>query len=200
MGRRAGYAAAALLVLASLAGCGAGKLALVEPGAVARLDSCLRRHGVTNLEESSRPTPQQLAIPSLLAFYGTPVPSGITLAHFERLVAECGGGISVGRKPVTSDIAKRAIGKLRECLAKNGYPLPSPNFPGPGPVLNTSGLNINTVRWRATVRGCETTPQLTKAELVRCVGAGALAGDVPMAPRFEDRILGLRRCLRAAAG
>jgi hypothetical protein len=180
-----------------LAGCGTVRVSPPSPSALQANVECLKRHGIAHAGEVGARTPEETAIPGLLAYYGAAVPRGATRAQFERAVTQCGGGIHVGRVPVTSGVAKAFIAELRQCLGRNGYRLPAPDYPGPGPLLDTGSIDVRSSRWVATVKGCGATPRMDPAQLERCMGARTLQRPTSD-PEFERRVDGLRECLKGA--
>lgn len=172
------------------------------------LDNCLKKRGIADPEDVTRPSGQELAIPGLQNVGGLRVPRGSTKARFEAALSKCGAGsLHVGPRPITSPVLQRKILELRTCLAANGFDLPAPTFAGTAPVLNTSHVDIESARWRATVMGCGVTdrrdysgPPLDEAALMRCLGVQALKGAAKTNPTFQNRIVELPYCLRHPNG
>lgn len=186
-----------IAVAVSVVACGTSARNKTEPVALTELNRCLVGHGIAHPENTPRPSPQELAVPSLIAIRGLRVPIGVTRTRFEGALKECGAGsLHVAPAPVTSAVLQERIVELRSCLARNEFRLPPPNFPGPGPVLDTSGVDIASARWVATATGCGFTRQLTQATLTKCMGVPALEGAAKTNPAFQRRYLGLARCLR----
>lgn len=162
------------------------------------LNACLKAHGIAHPEASASAADAERSIPALLGVAGIPVPDGVTDAQYEAALKRCGvKNVHVGRIPITSPLLKSRVAWIRSCLAKNGYTLPAPNFIGPGSVLDTTGIDLGSARWRATAMGCSVTQTLTKTTLSKCMGDGVLAGRAT-GVRYEDRVLALPSCLKKA--
>lgn len=163
-----------------------------------RLDACLKSHGIAHPERSARAADVERTIPALLGTAGIPVPDGSTKAQYEVALRACGvENVQVGRVPITSSILKQRIVSVRLCLSNNGFRLPAPNFAGPGPVLDTTGVDIGSARWVATAMGCSVTRSLTPTALRVCVHSHVLAGRAT-GVSFENDLLALPRCLKRA--
>jgi hypothetical protein len=198
-------ACVALLISALITACGVSSLSTTIPlrTVPAALNGCLAKHGIEHPEDTSVPSKQELAIPMLLGTYGLRVPRGVARVKFEAALKQCGmGEARVGQVPITSPILRRQIEGLRACLARNGFGLPSPDFSGSAPVLDTRDIEIRSARWVATVKGCEVTgrdyagPALSEALLIRCLGKRGLEGEAKTNAIFQARILELPTCLR----
>jgi hypothetical protein len=189
---------ALLNVIVVLGACGGLNSGYLNPvGGIARLDNCLKKYGVRHPEHVEKPSEEELTLSLLIGLRGMSVPIGVTREQFQAALDECGAGnLAVAPAPVTNPILQERVVTLRACMERNGYQLPPPNFPGPGPVIDTSGINIMSARWRATAKGCGIDRQLTPAALVACVGKDGLEGEAQHNTEFEIHILGLRRCLR----
>lgn len=188
--------------LVGLLACGCGTVRIGFPPGTGSdaLNGCLRRQGITDSEVIKRLTPEELAVPAALTFEPTPLPRNVTRVQYERALRKCGGAQyikALDRRPVTTAVARERLLAIQQCLARNSYTVPAPNLRGPGPVFDTSGIDIAGARWQATVIGCETTAQLTQRDLTTCVGARALR-EPAASPRAERLLLELRRCLRTA--
>jgi hypothetical protein len=99
---------------------------------------------------------------------------------------------------------REEVVRLRSCLAQNGYKLPTPDFSGERAVLDTSGIDIRSVRWAATVRGCEITNRgglgiLNERRLLACFGVRRLEGALKGNAELERRYLELASCLQRTA-
>lgn len=191
---------AATIVLTSLLVCSCGVVRVGFPPRVSGLNACLRRHGVAEPEVVNKLTAQEQAIPAAMAYEPQPIPNNVTRAQYQQTLVKCGApelAAHLGRTAITSDIAKRQLLAIQQCLVSNGFRLPRPNFPGPGPVFDTTGVDLTSTRWAATVTGCETLHSLTRAQLERCMGARALRQSA-MAGAAEKRLLELPRCLRSS--
>lgn len=161
---------------------------------------CLQAHGIAHPEDVGGRSPAELAVPGLSGVYGLRVPVGVKRATFASAVKTCSDGqLHVGRMAVTSPVQQRHILGLASCLSRNGYSLPSPNFPGPGPVLNVSKVNIASARWVATATGCYVDNQVTNRALERCLGERGLRGSADTNPVFQQRLLELPRCVKQPA-
>lgn len=168
----------------------------VLPEFFEHLNTCLRAHGIANPEASTKAADAERTIPALLGTGGIPVPSGVTKPHYEAVLRQCGmTNIHVGRVAITNSLVRRKILSVRSCLVNNGFTLPAANFPGPGLVLDTSGIDVGSARWVATAMGCSVTQALTKVTLSACMGKDMLAGSATGAS-FEDRLLALPACLK----
>lgn len=168
------------------------------PEFLSHLNACLKAHDIANLETSARAADVERMIPALLGTGGIPVPSGVTKPQYEAALTRCGvTNVHVGRVAITNPLVRRKILSVRSCLANNGFALPAANFPGPGPVLDTSGIDVGSARWVATAMGCSVTQSLTKATLSACMGKDVLAGRKTGAT-FEDHLLALPACLKEA--
>lgn len=162
------------------------------------LNACLEAHGIAHPEVSTSAVDAERSIPALLGVAGIPVPDGVTNAQYEAALKRCGvTNVHAGRVPITSPLLKSRVASIVSCLAKNGYTLPAPNFIGPGPVVDTTGIDLGSARWRATAMGCSVTRDLTKTVLSKCMGDGVLAGRAT-GVRYEDRVLALPNCLKKA--
>jgi hypothetical protein len=194
-------AAVCLAVATALTACGTSKRLRTEPVALNELNRCLKQHGVPNPEKTQAPSPQELAIPTLISARGARVPVGVDRATFEKALKDCDEGeLQVAPAPITSQAMQKRIGALRLCLARNGYTLPAPNFPGPGPVLDTGKVDIESARWAATATGCGVTTELTPTALSACMGgAQALSGSAKTNPAFQRAYLQLAGCLKNRA-
>jgi len=160
------------------------------------LNSCLKRHGIANPEASARDADAERMIPALLGTGGIPVPRGVTKPQYEAALRRCGmTNVHVGRVAITNPLVRRNILSVRACLANNGFTLPAANFPGPGPVLDTSGIDVGSARWVAAAMGCSVTQALTKVTLSVCMGRDVLVGRAAGAT-FEDHLLTLPSCLK----
>jgi hypothetical protein len=192
----------AFIALATaLAACGSvSKRIKTEPVPLTALNRCLERHGVPDPEKTQTPTPQELAIPSLLAVRGVRVPVSVNRATFKEALAKCdAGSLQVAPSPITDKRLQNRINAMRVCLARNGYILPPPNYPGPGPVLDTSMVDIASARWVATATGCGVTKELTPAALEVCMGKNALSGGAKTNVAFQRKYLQLAGCLKTKA-
>lgn len=165
------------------------------------LDNYLKKQGIPRPEDVAPPSGQELAIPGLQDVGGLRVPRGSTKAQFEAALSKCGAGnLHVGPRPITSPMLRQKIREIRTCLAANGFDLPSPTFAGTAPVLDTSHVDIESARWRATAMGCVATSRLRQADLNRCLGAKALKGEANTNREFQNRIVELPHCLRYPNG
>jgi hypothetical protein len=186
-----------------LGACGAtgGKIvngSTVLPEFFEHLNACLKKQGIANPEASARAADAEHTIPALVGVAGIPIPNGVAKTQYEATLKRCGvTNVSVGRVAITNTLLEQRITSLRLCLANNGFMLPPPNFPGPGPVLDTSGVDLGSARWVATAMGCSVTRNLTAAALSGCVGDAVLAGRAT-GPSFDDRLLALPACLKRA--
>lgn len=161
------------------------------------LNTCLKSQGIADPESSAKAADVERTIPALLGTAGVPVPNGVTKVQYEAALKRCGVNVRVGRVSITSPLLEQRIMSLRSCLVNNGFTLPPPDFPGPGPVLETAGIDLGSARWMATAMGCSVTRSLTKASLSGCMGDAVLAGRATGAS-FEDRLLALPACLKRA--
>jgi hypothetical protein len=159
------------------------------------LNACLKSQGIADPESSAKAADVERTIPALLGAAGVPVPNGVTKVQYEAALKRCGVNVRVGRVAITSPLLEERIMSLRSCLVNNGFTLPPPDFPGPGPVLETAGIDLGSARWVATAMGCSVTRSLTKATLSGCMGEGVLAGRATGA-NFEDHLLALPACLK----
>jgi hypothetical protein len=160
------------------------------------LNACLKANGIDNPEASARAAEAERTIPALLGTGGIPVPNGVAKPQYEAVLRRCGvTNVRVGRVAITNPLVRRKILSVRSCLANNGFTLPTVNFPGPGPVLDTSGIDVGSARWVATAMGCSVTQALTKVTLGVCMGEDMLAGDAT-GTNFEDHLLALPACLK----
>jgi hypothetical protein len=160
------------------------------------LNTCLKAHGIVNPEASASAVNVTQMIPALVGTEGIPVPSGITKAQYETALRQCGvANVQVGRTAITNSVVRGKILSVRTCLANNGFTLPAANFSGGGSVLDTSGIDTGSARWRATAMGCSVTENLTQVALRECMGTGALAGRAT-GGNFEERLLSLPGCLK----
>lgn len=163
---------------------------------ITKLNSCLMRNGISDPERTERPSEEELALPALIGARGLRVPVGVTRERFRHALDKCGAGsLAVAPAPVTSPVLQERILTLRTCLVRNGYEVPSPDFSGPGPIIDVRGIDIRGARWRATVKGCGITRKLTPAALIGCMGDRALRGGAQNNPEFERRSMRLRACL-----
>jgi hypothetical protein len=184
-----------VIVVSTFAGAGGSK-----SSAGSEFIRCLERSGIAHPEDLPGRSREELAVPGLTGVYGMRVPVGVNRAKFAAALKKCSSGeLHVGRVPVTSTAFQRQIRRLAACLAGNGYTLPPPNFPGPGPVINTSGVNIASARWEATATGCYVDNQLNQAALTKCMGPQALEGMAETNTLFQQRLLELPRCLKRPA-
>jgi hypothetical protein len=198
------YAACIVVVgtsVATLVACGTlggrtvnGSTAL--PDFFKDLNTCLKAHGIAKPETLARAARVEGMIPALFRIGEIPVPKGITKPQYEAALRRCGvTNVHVGRVAITNPLVRRKILSVRSCLADNGFTLPAANFPGPGPILDTSGIDVGSARWVATAMGCSVTQALTKVTLSACMGRDMLAGRATGA-NFEDHILELPACLK----
>jgi len=163
-------------------------------------DACLERHGIKHPLAEAVPTGEEEAVPTLALVRGLRVPPGVTQRRFEVALRACGdGSVHVGQAPITSRILRARILETRTCLGINGFKLPPPDFAGPGPVLDTHGIDIMSARWIATAHGCGVTRKLTPSRLAACVPPHALVGNADDAPGspFRLMLLQLGACLKA---
>lgn len=204
MTQTARYATTILAIGASVAAfvaCGTTNGRMVNgstllPEFFTHLNMCLKAHGVVNPEASARAVDAERTIPALLGTGGIPVPSGVTKPQYEAALRRCGmTNVRVGRTVITNPLVRRKILSVRTCLTNNGFTLPAANFPGPGPVLDTSGINVGSARWVATAMGCSITQALTEVTLSACMSKDVLAGPATGA-NFEDQLLALPACLK----
>ncbi len=161
------------------------------------LNACLKSQGIADPESSAKAADVERTVPALLGTAGVPVPNGVTKVRYEAALKRCGMNVRVGRVAITSPLLEQRIKSLRSCLVNNGFTLPPLDFPGPGPVLETAGVDLGSARWVATAMGCSVTRGLTKATLSGCMGDAVLAGRATGAS-FEDRLLELPACLKRA--
>lgn len=191
-------ASVAALVACGTTGARTVNGATAAPEFFEHLNACLKAHGINNPEASARAADAERMIPALLGTGGIPVPSGVTKSQYEATLRRCGvTNIHVGRVAITNSLVRRKIVSVRACLANNGFTLPAANFPGPGPVLDTSGVDVGSARWVATAMGCSVTQALTKAALSGCIAKDVLTGPATGA-NFEDHLLALPACLKKA--
>ncbi len=161
---------------------------------------CLQSYGIAQPEDVRGRTRDELAVPGLSGIYGLRVPVGVTRETFAAAVKTCSGGeLHVGRVAVTSPVLQHQILGLVSCLSRNGFSLPSPNFPGPGPVLDVSKVNIASARWVATATGCYVDNRVTSGALERCLGRRGLRGSAETNAVFQQRLLELPRCVKKPA-
>jgi hypothetical protein len=160
------------------------------------LNMCLKAHGIANPEASATAIDAQRTIPALFATVGIPVPSGVTKSQYEGALRRCGvTNVPVGRVAITNPLQRRKILSVRSCLANNSFTLPAANFRGPGPVLDTNGIDVGSARWVATATGCSVTQALTKGTLSACMGKDVLEGRA-VGANFEDHLLALPACVK----
>jgi hypothetical protein len=161
---------------------------------------CLQSHGIAHPEDVGGRTREELAVPGLSGIYGLRIPLGVEPATFAVAVKNCSRGrLHVGRVAVTGPVLRHNILGLASCLSRNGYSLPAPNFPGPGPVLDVSKVNIASARWVATATGCYVNNQVTNKALERCLGTRGLRGSSETNTVFRQRVLELPRCVKKPA-
>jgi hypothetical protein len=189
---------AAVAMMTSLVACGVSSFDRAGPASFTELNRCLEKHGVAHPENIPGPNQEERTLPSLIGVRGVRVPLGVTRVQFEGALRECGAGyLRVAPAPVTSPVLQGRVLRVTACLARNGFMLPPPNFHGPGPVLDTSSVNVASAKWVATVRGCQITrQQLTQTALSKCMDAKALEGNAGGNMTFEQQFLGLSRCLK----
>lgn len=162
------------------------------------LVNCLRKQGIERPSEAFAPDELELAFPGLRAGRGLGVPRGVTRQQFVHALQRCGAGeLRVGSAPITGRLIRRKISSLVICLDNNGYSIPAPNFSSGTSVVDASGIDLKSARWRATVTGCKANPELDSERLRRCMGPGGLAGQAQANAEFQRRILDLPRCLRS---
>jgi hypothetical protein len=184
-----------VIAVSTLAGAGTTK-----SSADSEFIRCLKLHGIAHPEDVPGRSREELAVPGLTGVYGMRVPVGVNRAKFAAAVKKCSNGeLHVGRVAVTSPVLQSRILGLTSCLARNGYTLPPPNFPGPGPVIDTSGVNIASARWEATATGCYVDNQLNQAALAKCMSPQALEGVAERNALFQQQLLELPRCLKRNA-
>jgi hypothetical protein len=160
------------------------------------LNTCLKAHGIVDPEASAKVADIERTIPALLGAGGIPVPSGVTKPQYEAALRRCGvTNAHVGRVAITNPLVKRKVLSVRSCLANNGFTLPVANFPGPGPVLDTSLIDVDSARWVATAMGCSVAQGLTKVILSMCMGKDGLTGSAT-GVAFERHLLLLPACLK----
>jgi hypothetical protein len=201
--RLIGASAVAVVSAGVLAACGAN-LAAIGPGSLTALDKCLEKHGIAHPEESAPASSVEKTIPILLGIRGIHVPREATQTEFEGALKTCGAAdVRVAPAPITNPLLQQRVERLAQCLAANGFRLPPPDFPGPGPVLDTQGVDIASARWIATARACSVTTgvaykgvRLNEALLKACLGDQALEGAARTNAQFQRRIEGLPACLR----
>jgi hypothetical protein len=188
----------AAAIMTSLVACGVSSFDRTGPAFFTELSRCLEKHGVAQPENIPGPNQEERTLPSLIGVRGVRVPLGVTRVQFEEALRKCGASyLRVAPASVTSPVLQGRVLRVAACLARNGFMLPPPNFPGPGPVLDTRRVNVASAKWVATVRGCQITRQrLTQAALRKCMGAKVLEGAAKTNPIFQARISELPRCLR----
>lgn len=188
--------AASGLAIAALAVASCGSLrGDSAPAALAKLNSCLKKHGVAHPEDVVPPSAAELAVPQLIGVRGLSVPTGVTRSQFQGALRYCGADkIHVNPAPIIRPAVQKRVSELWLCLSNNGFTLPAPNFKGPGTVFDTSRINVTSASWIATVRGCGITRQLTKPALIKCMGL-ELTREARGDPAFERRFQHLAHCL-----
>jgi hypothetical protein len=162
----------------------------------------MERHGIPHPEVTVAARGQELP-GSVLGLHGTSVPSGVSRARFEAALSACGAGFQrFGVVPITSKVIRHRISQVVACLARNGHGTVTANFSNPGALILTPGVNTESARWVATLRGCEVStklvyrgPPLDEAALNRCMGSQALAGTSTSSPAFRLRLAELQTCL-----
>lgn len=170
--------------------------AWVLPEFFTHLDACLKTHGVADPETPARAVDVEHMIPALVGTEGIPVPKGVTPAQYESALRGCAvRNVRVGRIAITNPQVRREILSVRSCLVNNGFPMPAANFPGPGPVLDISAIDVGSARWVVTASGCSVNSSLTSVALSVCVSRNVLMGRAT-GPEFEDQLLGLPACLK----
>lgn len=200
-GRRILAAGSVVAIVTSVNACGVTSRLKTEPVVLAALNRCLVKQGIAHPEDIPGPSQDERPLPILIGIRGARVPVGVTRGQFQAAMKKCGAGfVRVAPSAVTDRALQQRVRLAAACLARNGFTLPAPNFPGPGPVLDTSGVDTTSSRWLATVKGClDTKQQLTQGALEKCMGARALEGSAKTNPAFEQSYLGLHRCLRKAS-
>ncbi len=191
------------VTIVAFSGCGMVRVNPISGLVSSRsLHNCLRVHGIAHPEDTGAASKQALAIPLLTATYGVPVPRDVAPSRYQRALWACGErSIHVGQTPITLPALREEVVRLRLCLAQNGYVLPTPDFSGKAAVLDTSRIDVQSVRWAATVRACEITNRhhlgrLNKRRLLACFGVERLEGTIKGNAELEQRYLELASCLQ----
>ena len=181
-----------------LAACSGTRAERVVASSIVSLNVCLTRDGIAHPREAFEPTPDELAVPAFIGIRGLRVPQSVTRTQFQNALKRCGAGrLRVAPAPITSMTLQREILSLAGCLARNGFALPHPDFQGPGPVFDTTAVNVGGARWQATVEGCRVNPRVTKTNLMRCMGGKrGLEGNPKTNTAVQERYVELPRCLR----
>ncbi|HXB16851.1 MAG TPA: hypothetical protein VNV44_14035 [Solirubrobacteraceae bacterium] len=168
---RAALLALALLAVALLAACGSSskpsagttaatastKASSTSSSAPARAGSgfaavrvCLEKQGVK--------LPQQSGA-------GVHLPAGVSRSQFEAALKKCGAGqvhlFGTGAKGYSAAF-KKALENFAACMRQNGANIPPPNTSGKGPIFDTSGLDVNSPRFRAARQKCASQLRVAK--------------------------------------
>jgi hypothetical protein len=114
--------------------------------------ACLQRNGVTLPAPTPGQGPRVLGGP---AGSGRKLPNGVTREQFQAALKKCGGGdFATGNRRLHSPAYRDALTAYATCMKSNGVKLPTPNTSGKGPVFNSTGIDTNSLRFKAAAAKC----------------------------------------------